>query len=482
MIKHSQIDCSPRGKLSALVLAITLFLLLHQFHNVQHFPWDAKGYWELSNPEIFFNYPKEIRGYFYPLLLLPAHLFSNLFEDYQNYSYRFLSALVYAYALTIVLPAFYVRVFGGKLNTSRRLIPPLLIAVLFPGLIIYPLSDLPAFLLLIGSISALFNAKTAVSRTTAGALAVFGGVLAAGAYNTRTIYLFPLLCIFCAVLFYFFSAQHTRNRLLGVLAFIAGLLLVSLPQSFINQSTHGTWSPAVISQQTEKSLFALQLMWGITIQRYETTIDSASPSASRYFMDRAGENLFISERLENGEVTIANYISLVARNPIDFLGIYGRHLVNGLDLRDGEVYVKNSKWVNNKIAAFNFFVLALGLLSALVRYDAWKLKGPVSSTNLFIERASADTIWPLCTFILLLPIFAILPGAVETRFFLALHVLLYCTIAFNASATEIASYVKKHWIPVLFSFGLLCIIFFAVSTSTMSSMQPFIYPPYRFGQ
>lgn len=324
------------NKYAAFVIAVAIFLILHKIHNVQYFPWDAKGYWALSNPEIFFNYPKEIRGYFFPLLLLPAHSISNLSSEYQNYPYRLLSALVYSYTLTIVLPEFYVRVFGGNLTTSRRVVVSLLIAVLFPGLIIYPLSDLPAFLLLIGSISALLNAKTAMSFIAKSFFALIGGVLAAGAYNTRTIYLFPLLCIFCAVPFYFFLAQSIKNRFLGVLAFATGLLLVSLPQSFINHSTHETWSPAVISQNTDKSLFALQLMWGITIQRYETTIDPTSPSASRYFMDKAGEKIFISENLENGKVTVANYISLVARHPLDFLGIYGRHLVNGLDLRDGE--------------------------------------------------------------------------------------------------------------------------------------------------
>jgi hypothetical protein len=482
MTQKNQIECPPSSKLSAFFIALLILLALHQIHNVQHFPWDAKGYWELSDPKTFFNYPKAIRGYFYPLLLLPAHYFSNLLENYQNYSYRFLSALVYAYALTIVLPQFYVRVFGGKLTTSRRLIIPFLIATLFPGLIIYPLSDLPAFLLLIGSIGALLNAKTATSRTTAAALAVLGGMLAAGAYNTRTIYLFPLLCIFCAIPLYFFSAQPTKNRFLGILAFVSGLLLVSLPQSFINQSRHETWSPAVISQKTERSLFALQLMWGITIQRYETTIDPTSPSPSRYFMDKAGEKLFTSESLERDEVTVANYISLVARRPLDFLGIYGRHLVNGLDLRDGEVYVKNSNWVHNKIAALNFFVLTLGFLSALVRYDGWKSKEQPSSATAAMSRAHADTIWPLCAFLLLLPVAAILPGAIETRFFLPLHVLLYCTIAFNASATEITLYMKKHWIPVLLGAGFLCLIFFAVSTNTMSSMQPFIHPQYRFWQ
>ncbi|MET3123847.1 hypothetical protein AAKU67_003459 [Oxalobacteraceae bacterium GrIS 2.11] len=276
--------------------------------------------------------------------------------------------------------------------------------------------------------------------------------------------------------------QSIKNRFLGVLAFATGLLLVSLPQSFINHSTHETWSPAVISQNTDKSLFALQLMWGITIQRYETTIDPTSPSASRYFMDKAGEKIFISENLENGKVTVANYISLVARHPLDFLGIYGRHLVNGLDLRDGEVYVKNSNWVNNKIAALNFFVLALGLLSALVRYGALKSKGQTSSVNVSMNRSTADITWPLFIFLLLLPIFAIIPGAIETRFFLPLHVLLYCTIAFNTSGREITIYLKKHWILVLVCSAFLCLIFFAVSTNTMSSMQPFINPPYRFGQ
>lgn len=468
--------CSKQG---AFVLAVAFFLILHQIHNVQYFPWDAKGYWELSNPEIFFNYPKEIRGYFYPFLLLPAHFLSNLFGEYQNYSYRFLSAFAYAYALTIVLPEFYVRVFGGKLTTSRRIVVPLLIAILFPGLIIYPLSDLPAFLLLIGSINALLNAKNAISFTVKLSFTAFGGVLAAGAYNTRTIYLFPLLCIFCAIPFYFFSAQSIKNRFLGILAFATGLLLVCLPQSFINHSTHETWSPAVISQKTDKSLFALQLMWGITIQRYETTIDPTSASASRYFMDKTGEKLFISESLENGEVTIAEYISLVVRHPLDFLGIYGRHFVNGLDLRDGEVYVRNASWINNKIAALNFFVLALGFLSALVRYGEWKSKGEASSIK---NRSTADTIWPLFAFLLLLPVFAIIPGAIETRFFLPLHVLLYCTIAFNVSSREITIYLKDHWMPVLLGFIFLSIMFFAISTNTMSSMQPFIHPPYRFGQ
>lgn len=482
MDKKSKIDISSGGKISAWIIAAIIFLFLHQIHDVQYFPWDAKGYWELSSPDVFFNYPKEIRGYFYPLLLLPANFLSTLFEDGQNYSYRLLSSFVYAYALTIILPEFYVRIFGGKLSVLRRIIAPLLLAILFPGLIIYPLSDLPAFLLLIGSISALLNAKYTSSRMTAGAFAVLGGILAAGAYNTRTIYLFPLFCVVGAVPFYFFVGQSLRNRFLGLFAFSAGLLLASLPQMFINHSTHGVWSPAVISQKTDKSLFALQLMWGITIQRYETTIDSTSPSASRYFMDRAGEKLFVSEDLENSDVTIKKYFSLVARHPLDFVGIYGRHLFNGLDLRDGEVYVKNSKWVNNKIAALNFLVLFLGVLSVLVRYDVCKLRRQASGAGVSMSRSNADVIWPMCLFILLFPIIAIIPGAIETRFFLPLHLLLYCTIAFNSSFSEMHFYLRKHWVFLSFGFGFLCMAFFAISTNTMSSMQPFIYPPYRFGQ
>lgn len=211
MKKNSRIDCSPRSKLCSLIIAMAIFLILHQIHDVQYFPWDAKGYWELSNPKIFFNYPKEIRGYFYPLLLLPAHFFSNIFEYYQNYSYRFFSAFIYAYLLTSVLPAFYVRIFGGTLTTSRRLITPLLIAILFPGLIIYPLSDLPAFLLLIGSISALLSAKTAVTRITAGGYAVLGGCLLQVPTIRVPFTCFPFYAFFARC--HFISFQLSRKEI-----------------------------------------------------------------------------------------------------------------------------------------------------------------------------------------------------------------------------------------------------------------------------
>ena len=481
-MEYGQVSNTYREGFLAFLIATCLFIGLHQLHNVTYFPWDAKGYWELSDPATFLNFPKEIRGYFYPLLLLPAHFISNTLIGYEIYPYRIYSSLVYGLLLTNVLPAFYLRIFGGKLTLTRRLLVPALIAVLFPGLVIYPLSDLPAFLLLVGSIFIVMKAKTTRSLTTAGTLTLLGGIFAAGAYNTRTIYLFPLICVFCAIPFYFFSAKPAKHRLLALAAFSLGGILVCAPQSLINHSTHGTWSPAVVSQKTEKSLFALQLMWGITIQRYETTIDPTSASASRYFMDRAGEQLFTSESLEKSDVTIRNYISLVARHPMDFLGIYARHLVNGLDLRDGEVYVKHAKWVNNKKAVVNFIAIALGLLIVLIRYIDCHPPLCAPSKISLGDHAPADSAWPLWLFILLLPVCAILPGAIETRFFLPLHILLYCTIAFNTSATELTDFLKRHWLPMLCGVGLLCVLFFAISTNTMSSMQPFIHPPYRFGQ
>jgi len=456
--------------LSSFFFASLLIFVLQQFKGVTNFPWDARGYWHLSDPSIFFNYPNEIRGYFYPLLLLPAHAVTNLAGIYHNYPYRIYSSIIYGALLACLLPAFYQHAFGGKVTFLRRMVVPVLVAILCPGPIIYPLSDLPAFLLLVASLLALLKLREK-NAPQSWMLVLLGvsGFLAGGAYNTRTIYLFPALIMLAMIPFYLFHDKSRTTKLIAVSAFVAGTLLVSIPQSIINHYRHGTFSPMVIYQNTDKSLFALQMMWGITNQRYETSIDPLSPSPSLFYMDKAGERLFADEKLETANVSIREYLSLVAKRPIDFIGIFGRHVVNGLDLTDGDVYVKSNKASRNKIKVINFSVIFLGFLSiAALRSREWTygMKQPSSS-------------WPLFLLVLVTPVIAIIPGAIETRFFLPLQLLLYCTIAFNSSRDTLV-YAKSNWKHVAGALIVVGTLFFSISTTTMSSMQTSINPIYRF--
>lgn len=480
-MNQSRVIKTSRDGFLSFCIATCIFFILHRFHNVAGFPFDSSEYWRLSDPGVFLNFPKVIRGFFYPFLLLPAHYLSNILVGYELYPYRIFSSLMYGYLLTNILPSVYQQLFGGKLALMRRLVPPILVAILFPGLIIYPLSDLPAFILFICALHLLWRARAEGSLLRALGFAVLAGIFAAGAYNTRTIYIFPLLCVFCAVPLYFFSIRLITHRILGIAAFVLGVAVLGAPQSFINHARHGTWTPLVITQSTGNSLFALQLMWGITMQRYETTIDPSASTPTRYFIDRAGEKLFVAEELEKSQATLGNYMDLVAKHPVEFVGIYARHLVSGLDVRDGDVYVKDIRADNTKIVAFNFLVVALALLIALIRYMFGKSAGSGVNTVLFSDRASANPVWPLWLLIWLLPIFSILPGAVETRFFFPLHVLLYCTIAFNISVSELAAVVKMHWILVLCGMMMLGTMYFGISTSTQAALQSTIPLSYRFG-
>lgn len=471
-----------RESFLSFVFASAIFFAVHQLHNIVAFSWDAGGYWSLSEPSVFFNYPKNIRGYFFPLLIMPANILFKMFPGYEFYPYRIYSSIAYGFLLTNVVPPLYVKLFGGTLSVTRRLILPTLIAVLFPGLIIYPLSDLPAFILFVSAVTFLFKIKNASTLRNVSAFAFFAGAAAAAAYNTRTIYLFPLIFVIFSAPLYFLSGRSLKERSAGLLAFVLGLILISVPQSIINHKHQDTWSPAVIAQRTEKSLFALQLMWGVTMQRYETTIDQNAPAASRYFLDRVGEQVFEKESLVEDDVTIGRYLTLVARYPMEFGGIYARHFINGLDLRDGQVYVKDIHASSAKIAVFNFLVIALALLVAIVRYANRRMQENEAAGREEKLRTVAPATWPAWLLVWLIPVFAILPGAIETRFFLPLHVLLYCTIAFNTSIKEVFAFIKMHRLPVFCSLIGLAGMYLAVSTNTMSSLAYFIPDAYRFGQ
>ena len=475
-------------KIFAITITSIVFMVLHQITNATTYPYDAGLYWDLSSPSTFFNFPTNIRGYFYPFLLLPAHAIAEISGDLAPYAFRIYSSILYAFALTIVLPSFYVRVFGGKISLLRRLIVPLLVATLFRGVVIYPLSDLPSFILIVGCANLLLSIKISKKMSVRSTIyLVASGVLAYGAYNTRTIYLFPALFIFFLVPFVIYKGQLFKTKLVATLLLTLGVCLAGLPQATINLNNQGKFTPVVIAQVTDKSLFALQLMWGVTIQRYSTNIGPGA-APGQYFMERAGLRLFESEDLSNAEISVATYLSLVANNPMHFVGTYTRHVINGLDLRDGEVYMQDATIPHNTLAAINFSTLFLGLWILHIRRaqslaQEERGQGIINQYTLFSKsRSSPISSWRLWLALLLLPVLAIIPGAIETRFFLAIHFLIYCTIAFNCSIDELKEHLNKNFVSILLVFIVLFSLFFAISLSTMATQQNSVNLMYKFAK
>ncbi|HSN18166.1 MAG TPA: hypothetical protein VLV87_08140 [Gammaproteobacteria bacterium] len=443
--------------MAAFLAAFMVFMVLHYLEDVRWFRWDAGDYWNLAELHRLLDFPAEIRGYFYPMLLAPARYLFDLRPGYGYLPYRVVSSLAYAYMLAVALPGFYTRTFGGRLSFWRRLLVPVLLSVIFPGTIVYPLSDLPAVCLMLGAITCAMQSVTRGQPLARYGLLLLCGILAYGAYNTRTIFLFPAVALLVGVPWVLYRGQDAKLRSAAVLIFLVGATIASVPQVLINARHHGTWNPAVITTDDGRSLFAQQLLWGMVVQRYETTLDGSAQSPAVVYPDHAGERLVQSLHLPR-DFSIADYFGLLLRHPVDFMGIYGRHLINGLDVRDGDIYSRVQSPGRNGKALFNFLVLFLGLLVIAIA---------------LLERRANEAIagawfWAL---VALLPVGMIVPGAIETRFFLPLDLALYSAIAFGTDGCRVAVVLKRHGLVVLLAFGFSASMFFAISMATMADYE-----------
>ena len=440
---------------TAFAYGVLILLATSSLHGIDSFPYDSALYWDLGEPSDLKVDTFTARGYVFPVILYLVRHIADRAAD-PVFAYGVVASFAYALVLTVFVPRWFVGIFGGQLSVVRRLVPVLLIAVIFPGLILYPLSDLPALMFALCGLYCVFRAAAKVGpRGRSGFLLIaFAGACAVAAYNTRTIYIFAIPAVVLLVLVVF---RTNRKVLLG--AAMAGMMSVALPQAVLNKHAGVGFNPAVVFQVGENSLFVAQLLAGMTVQRYET----APPGGGLAYLDPAGIRVVESVRGRvpvytfteyldgtadpKHTVTLGDYLGLVLEFPLEFVGIYTRHVVSGLDVRDGEVYVAGSTADRQFRSVMNFLVLAAAALTLATRR--------VRALSRSAEPPARY--WQIGAIILLLPVAAIVPGAIETRFFLPLHLLAYCVLAFHASPREVICEVRArpHWLLFVVAVGAL---------------------------
>jgi len=442
----------------AFAIATALFAALHAHQDVRVFWFDAGFYWQLADLPGFTRVPNNIRGYFLAVVLAPARYLSDLTVSF--WPLRLFLSAAYAWALTGLVPLAYTALFGGRLSLARRLVPAVLMIAIFPGLLVNPMSDLPALLLMVGSLLALCRASAGPAGTLALGWIALAGALAAAAYNVRTIYLFLLVGALLALAFIGRRAAWRRQLAAGCV-FAAAAFAVLLPQGLINQHIHGrfTFNPVIMGNG--QSLFVAQLVQGLGVQRYETMSPPLPGAGAVRYADPAGARLLGEAGGASAIQSPWDYVAkVVLARPLDFAGLLGRHVVNGLDVRDGTVYVRRYSSGRGGIAAANFLVLAacawVGLL-LLARRAAAGEPPPAPAPH-----------WRLWLLLWLAPVGFILPGMIETRFFVPLHLLAWCTLAFHGQPHALAASLRSH--PVLVPAALLAAagLFFGVTLATMA--------------
>ena len=156
------------------------------------------------------------------------------------------------------------------------------------------------------------------------------------------------------------------------------------------------------------------------------------------------------------------------------MAVYTRHLINGLDVRDGLVYTRKPSPLRGRTALLNFIVLALG---------AWVViatRRRVPGTGAW-PVSDVPASWRASLTVLLLPVVAIIPGAIETRFFVPLHLLAYCVIAMHFDAAQLRRDFDRHSGGLILTFVTAAAVFFALSTNTLATLQYDWPAMYRIG-
>jgi hypothetical protein len=227
--------------------------------------------------------------------------------------------------------------------------------------------------------------------------------------------------------------------------------VISAPQVLATHRHGGGWSFIPGSQA---HLSSLQYSDGLHLQRYDTYVGHAEPSPEMNYVDETGTRLL---RQSGGYInTTSQYVKVILHHPLAMLGLFARHVINGLDQRYNTPYVEQVP-PEQPLRALGFAFILL----ALVRI-AW----PAARRSLGPAR------WRYPIAMLLAGITSI-ASAVEARFLLPAASLSYIVVLAPGSSALLRREVHGPR-PVVVAVSLLAgalVFAFIVHTVTTGAGQ-----------
>ena len=473
--------CATAQKWLAFGLGFALFFGYLLVRNEQENPYDAWTYTQLSQSFIqnglmnFSAFARDcgegMRGYLFPWILAACNGLSLLAPWLD---YRFMVSVFTSLSFAVVLPDLMSLIFGTRpFNFAQRMLAPVLMLVFWHGLLAYRLTDLWSAGLAVIAVHALLRLFTGTPLSWARrcGLAALCGFAVGAAYNIRTIYLFlifgvgALYLLLCLV-----KHEVTVSRkLAGLLCILVGFGLVSLPQMLINHQAFGNLSFTLVSD-SGANLYINKLYDGIYITKYESYTGVDYWYDRMNYVDPVGQALLEEEGMDatfefgTGATALGNlgaYAALVLRHPMDFIGIYARHVFSLLDVRYPNMYISDfdtAVW----LPLVNYTVLYLSLAAL------WRALRTMPPNRRML-------LWALAA--LLLPTLAILLGTIETRYGILLYLTLWVVLA-AALRGETFKGIKARNIALLVGgylvfLGVMCACNGAISASLLE--YPLLY-------
>ena len=437
-----------------LVSLIIILILMYIFRNVE---WigDAWYYWNhaemLSNGDFFLGSINGFRGYVFPLLL------AILYRIGGKVAFYIFNSIFMASFFTIILPSFFEIKILNRRHCFNTILCSFLLANLFVGVIVFPLSYYIAIVCLIIALVLIMRSI----KNRGFFCLLFAGVFLYFSYNIRTIYLFAIVCTIALYLFLYIKKYGTTFKIISLIISICvillGIVIAAIPQIIMNYVNLGIFSIGVPTD----NLMLSQLFWGLEYQRYDTYFsyseDILHSIPQVYFSDPVGERI-ISEMGIDYLYSWSDYFKVLKTYPIDLILMYFRHFINYLFPCWPQIYMLD----------LNSSKVLYAIIGTIIMF----LSGYV-----FTERCIKDYKKVILSIPLVIPALLIIPGAVEYRFSLPLYIFAIGQLCFNVDYNKLKNTFYKHRIKIVFLYLLFSMFCFAIWSNMLSteSITPLLF-------
>lgn len=307
-----------------------------------------------------------------------------------------------------------------------------------------PLSDMPAMVFMACFLYCLKKIVVSDKINIAIIYGLLGGFSCYAAYNTRTVY--STGCIISIIWFVWFSYKNKKIlQIVKTIPFIlVGFFIAAFPQMLLNQHWMGEFTPRVFVElyfDDNLNLKTQQVLWGISSARYETYVGNLVDYITNgvNFGDVVGMEIAYREQLDPNTFTYFTWIKLVFKYPLDFIGIYTRHLFSYLTFFYREPFIQNLFVPKGFLITISILIWIIGGVGVYSNVRLLDKKTIIKKVFYFSGALSG----------LLLPAMLIIFGAPEIRFFIAVHMIWYITICCFVDWKKTIQYIKERFISVI---------------------------------
>ena len=181
------------------------------------------------------------------------------------------------------------------------------------------------------------------------------------------------------------------------------------------------------------------------------------PSPQMRFEDKEGIALLEKDGIA-GFASIREFLSFFVRHPFEYLTILGRHLINALHLPFNEVYIRDLTRPRILFEILNYTVLFLFFAFAIFKTKTDGIvKKLLKKENIVLFLST------------LITCIAILPGAIELRFFMPAYVAVY-VVGASMIQNDFVKFLRKHFAITVILYIIFYVLFSTIWGNTMASL------------